>query len=94
MPILQDLYDELLKQPDRRQNASRRRWNCNAVSGSLNVFNHRTNVVLEKRRLVCFQHQRAGKQLKQLGMLIIQDQVWKPCHSQPRPETHDPVLCG
>ena len=45
------------------------------VSGSLTVFNHRTTVVLEKR-LVCFNIKELGKQLKQLGMLIIQDQVW------------------
>ena len=74
MPILQDLYDELLKQPEpeaKRIAAALELY----VSGSLNVFNHRTNVVLEKR-LVCFNIKELGKQLKQLGMLIIQDQVW------------------
>lgn len=43
--------------------------------GSLNVFNHRTNVELTNR-LVCFNIKELGKQLKQLGMLVIQDQVW------------------
>ena len=74
MPILQDLYDELLKQPEpeaKRIAAALELY----VFGSLNVFNHRTNVVLEKR-LVCFNIKELGKQLKQLGMLIIQDQVW------------------
>lgn len=74
MPILQDLYDELLKQPEpeaKRIAAALELY----VTGSLNVFNHRTNVVLEKR-LVCFNIKELGKQLKQLGMLIIQDQVW------------------
>lgn len=74
MPILQDLYDELLKQPEpeaKRVAAALELY----VSGSLNVFNHRTNVVLEKR-LVCFNIKELGKQLKQLGMLVIQDQVW------------------
>ena len=45
------------------------------VSGSLNVFNHRTNVELSNR-LVCFDIKQLGKQLKKLGMLIVQDQVW------------------
>ena len=74
MPILQDLYDELLKQPEpeaKRVAAALELY----VSGSLNVFNHRTNVKLEKR-LVCFNIKELGKQLKQLGMLVIQDQVW------------------
>ena len=74
MPILQDLYAELLKQPEpeaRRVAAALELY----VTGSLNVFNHRTNVKLEKR-LVCFNIKELGKQLKQLGMLVIQDQVW------------------
>lgn len=74
MPILQDLYDELLKQPEpeaARIAAALELY----VSGSLNVFNHRTNVELENR-LVCFDIKQLGKQLKKLGMLIVQDQVW------------------
>ena len=74
MPILQDLYDELLAQPEteaRRIAAALELY----VTGSLNVFNHRTNVELT-RRLVCFNIKELGKQLKQLGMLVIQDQVW------------------
>jgi type IV secretory pathway VirB4 component len=45
------------------------------VHGSLNVFNHRTNVNVNNR-IVCFDIKQLGKQLKKLGMLIIQDQVW------------------
>ena len=45
------------------------------VTGSLNVFNHHTNVDIENR-LVCFDIKELGKQLKKLGMLIVQDQVW------------------
>ena len=74
MPILQDLYDELLAQPEteaQRIAAALELY----VTGSLNVFNHRTNVELT-RRLVCFNIKELGKQLKQLGMLVIQDQVW------------------
>ncbi|MCI7325814.1 conjugal transfer protein TraE, partial [bacterium] len=45
------------------------------VSGSLNVFNHRTNVDVNNR-IVCYDIKELGKQLKKLGMLIVQDQVW------------------
>lgn len=74
MPILGDLYDELLKQPEpeaARIAAALELY----VTGSLNVFNHRTNVELDNR-LVCFDIKQLGKQLKKLGMLIVQDQVW------------------
>lgn len=74
MPILQDLYNELLQQPEpesKRIAAALELY----VSGSLNVFNHRTNVDIDKR-IVCYDIKELGKQLKQLGMLVIQDQVW------------------
>ena len=51
MPILEDLYKELLQQPEseaRRIAAALELY----VSGSLNVFNHRTNVDINKR-IVC-----------------------------------------
>ena len=66
MPILGDLYDELLKQPEpeaARIAAALELY----VSGSLNVFNHRTNVELSNR-LVCFDIKQLGKQLKKLGI--------------------------
>ncbi len=45
------------------------------VTGYLNVFNHRTNVNIENR-LVCYDIKELGNSLKQIGMLILQDQVW------------------
>ena len=74
MPILEDLYKELLQQPEpeaKRIAAALELY----VTGSLNVFNHRTNVDINKR-IVCYDIKELGKQLKQLGMLVIQDQVW------------------
>ena len=74
MPILGDLYDELLRQPEpeaARIAAALELY----VSGSLNVFNHRTNVELSNR-LVCFDIKELGTQLRKLGMLIVQDQIW------------------
>jgi len=74
MPILGDLYDEIKKQPEieaQRIAAALELY----VHGSLNVFNHRTNVDIHNR-LVCFDIKELGAQLKKLGMLIVQDQVW------------------
>ena len=39
------------------------------------MFNHRTNVDINNR-IVCFDIKQLGKQLKKLGMLIVQDAVW------------------
>ena len=74
MPILEDLYNELRKQPETE--AQRVATSLEIyVHGSLNIFNNRTNVDIGNR-LVCFDIKQLGKQLKKLGMLIIQDQVW------------------
>ena len=74
MPILEDLYDEL-----RRQEEKEAQYIATAleiyVSGSLNVFNHRTNINIENR-IVSFDIKELGKQLKKIGMLIVQDAVW------------------
>ncbi|GHU79853.1 hydrolase [Clostridia bacterium] len=74
MPILEDLYNELKAMPETE--AQRVATSLEIyVHGSLNIFNHRTNVNVDNR-LVCFDIKQLGKQLKKLGMLIIQDQVW------------------
>ena len=74
MPILEDLYNILRKQdePEAQRIATALEI---YVHGSLNVFNHRTNVDVNNR-LVCYDIKELGKQLKKLGMLIVQDQVW------------------
>ncbi|MBO6302529.1 MAG: ATP-binding protein, partial [Ruminiclostridium sp.] len=74
MPILQDLYELILKQtePEAQRIATALEM---YVTGSLNVFNHRTNVDLNNR-LICFDIKELGKQLKKLGMLVVQDAVW------------------
>ena len=74
MPILQDLYELL-----RRQDEKEAQYIATAleiyVTGSLNVFNHRTNIDINNR-IVCFDIKELGKQLKKIGMLVVQDQVW------------------
>lgn len=74
MPILEDLYDEIRRQPEPEAQRIASALEL-YVHGSLNVFNHRTNVDINNR-LVCFDIKELGKQLKSLGMLVIQDQVW------------------
>ena len=74
MPTLQTLYDLLCSQPEGE--AVRLATALEIyVHGSLNVFNHRTNVDVNNR-FVCYDIRELGKQLKKLGMLIVQDQVW------------------
>lgn len=74
MPILQDLYEEIQKYGGDK---ARHVVDCMAiyVTGSLSVFNHRTNVDIQSR-IVCYDIKELGKQLKKLGMLVVQDQVW------------------
>ena len=74
MPILEDLYNILRnqKEPEAQRIATALEI---YVHGSLNVFNHRTNVDVNNR-FVCYDIKELGKQLKKLGMLVVQDQVW------------------
>jgi len=74
MPILEDLYNALKEQDEKEAQHIRSALEI-YVTGSLNVFNHRTNVDIANR-LVCFDIKELGKQLKKLGMLVVQDQVW------------------
>jgi len=74
MPILEDLYNELLKQEEKEAHYIATALEI-YVTGSLNVFNHRTNVDIQSR-IVSYDIKELGKQLKKIGMLIVQDQVW------------------
>ena len=74
IPILEDLYNML-----RAQNEDEAQHIATAleiyVTGSLNVFNNRTNIDLTNR-IVCFDIRELGKSLRKIAMLIVQDQVW------------------
>ena len=74
MPVLGDLYATLRAQSEVQAQRIATALEI-YVNGSLKVFNHRTNVELDNR-IVCFDIKDLGKQLKKLGMLIVQDQVW------------------
>ena len=74
MPILEDLYKALREQEEKEAQYVATALEI-YVSGSLNVFNHRTNVDTHNR-VVCYDIKELGKQLKKVGMMIVQDQVW------------------
>lgn len=74
MPILEDLYNALLEQEEKEARHVATALEI-YVKGSLNLFNHQTNVDIQNR-LVCYDIKQLGKQLKKIGMLIVQDQVW------------------
>ena len=74
MPILGDLYDCLRKQEEKEAQFVATALEI-YVTGSLNVFNHQTDVDVSNR-VVCYDIKELGKQLKKIGMLIVQDQVW------------------
>ena len=74
MPIMQDLYECILSQEEAEAKRIATALEI-YVKGSLNVFNHRTNVDINNR-LICFDIKELGKQLKKIGMLVVQDQVW------------------
>ena len=86
MPILEDLYDALI-QYEPRNVAKELSMDAKAkavrianslvlyVHGSQNYFNHRTTVD-SGNRLLCFDIRDLGKQLKEIGMLVVQDAVW------------------
>lgn len=74
MPILEDLYAALMKQDEKEAHHVATALEI-YVKGSLNVFNHHTNVDINNR-LVCYDIKELGNQLKKIGMLVVQDQVW------------------
>ena len=74
LPILGDLHEALLKQPEPEAKTLATALEL-YVEGSLSVFNHKTNVDTQNR-VVCFDTKELGNSLKKIGMLIVQDQVW------------------
>ncbi len=77
MPILEDLYNLL-----RAQEEKEAQYIATAleiyVTGSLNVFNHQSNVDINNR-IVCYDIKELGKQLKKIGMLVVQDVRFVSC---------------
>ena len=72
-PLLQDLYEELLKQPEpeARRVATALELYC---TGSLNLFNHPTNVKTDSR-VVCIVLKNMGENLRKIAMHITNEFV-------------------
>ena len=72
MPTLQNLYDLLCQQtePEAKRLATALEI---YVSGSLNIFNHKTNVDYRNARVVCFDLKKLGAGLRTIAMHIIND---------------------
>lgn len=74
IPILEDLYNAFVD-----TNKVEGQELADAlelyVSGSLNMFNNRTTIDTNNR-LICFNIQELGSNLRELGMLVLQDHVW------------------
>ena len=73
MPLLQDLYEELQRQPEpeARRVATALELYC---TGSLNLFNHQTNVRTDSR-VVCFVLRGMGENLRKIAMHITNEFV-------------------
>lgn len=73
MPLLQDLYEELLKQPEpeAKRVATALELYC---TGSLNLFNHHTNVNLNSR-VVCVVLKGMGENLRKIAMHVTNEFV-------------------
>jgi len=67
MPILEDLYNALLQQDEKEAHHVATALEI-YVKGSLNLFNHRTNVNVNNR-IVCYDIKELGKQMKKLNKL-------------------------
>ena len=73
MPLLQDLYEELLRQPEpeAKRVATALELYC---TGSLNLFNHPTNVQTDAR-VVCIVLKGMGENLRKIAMHITNEFV-------------------
>ena len=69
MPILEDLYNLLREQEEKEAQYIATALEI-YVTGSLNVFNHQSNVDINNR-IVCYDIKELGKQLKKIGMLPL-----------------------
>lgn len=74
IPILEDLFNAFKKSNSVEGNELADALEL-YVHGSLNVFNNRTSINTNNR-LICFNIKELGSNLRELGMLVLQDHVW------------------
>ena len=73
-PTLKDLYDDLMKQVNPEAHRIALALELFTV-GSLNVFSHQTNINT-KSRILCFDIQDLGENLKSVGLLVMLDAIY------------------
>ena len=74
IPTFPEFFDLLKQQPE-----DEAKYLASAleiyITGTLNIFSHKTNIDINNR-LICFNTKNLAKQLKVMGMSIIQDFCW------------------
>ena len=85
MPILEDLYNLLREQEEKEAQYIATALEI-YVTGSLNVFNHQSNVDIDNR-IVCYDIKELGKQLKKTGS-GVEPRYHQPCRPQVHPLLH------
>jgi type IV secretory pathway VirB4 component len=90
MPVLEDLYNELRKQDEKEAQYIATALEI-YVTGSLNVFNHRTNVNVDNR-VISYEIKELGKQLKEDRHADRTGPGLEPRDSQPRSTQGNPLL--
>lgn len=76
IPVLEDLFNAFREMQDEQPEARDLADSLELyVHGSLDVFNNETTVNIDNR-IVSFNIQHLGSNLRDLGMLILQDYVW------------------
>ncbi|WP_177309643.1 VirB4-like conjugal transfer ATPase, CD1110 family [Faecalispora sporosphaeroides] len=74
IPTFMDFYENLKKQPEKEARDLVSALEIYIV-GTLNIFAGKTNIDVNNR-VLCFNTKKLGKQLKTMGMTIIQDFCW------------------
>ena len=69
IPILENLYNALREQEEKEAQTLATALEI-YVTGSLNVFNHRSNIDMNNHRVLCFQLKSLGKALKEMPTSI------------------------
>lgn len=75
MPTLENLYNALKNRSENPQAHELYMTLKLYVKGSMSIFNNRSNVSANNR-IVCYDIQALGKQLKSLGLMIILEALW------------------
>jgi hypothetical protein len=74
IPLLEDLWNTIKEVNDPEAENIAKAMEL-YVTGSMNIFNHRTNVDISNR-FICYDVKELVSNVKQLGMLVVQDFVW------------------